>query len=68
MIGPPRKDKDKDADAPPPQPSQCPACSGREIVTTSKTIDVATYWRCVSCGEIWNLDRRRGQPVGRRPW
>lgn len=39
-------------------PARCPSCGGRELKTTSKAIDRSTYWRCLSCGEIWNLDRR----------
>ena len=39
-------------------PVRCPACGARELHTTSKVIDRSTYWRCLSCGEIWNLVRR----------
>jgi DNA-directed RNA polymerase subunit RPC12/RpoP len=39
-------------------PARCPSCSGRELKTTSKAIDKTTYWRCLTCGEVWNLDRR----------
>jgi uncharacterized Zn finger protein len=39
-------------------PARCPGCGGRELTTTSKAIDRNTYWRCLSCGEVWNLDRR----------
>lgn len=28
------------------------------MTTTSKVIDASTYWRCVTCGEVWNVDRR----------
>ncbi len=40
-------------------PTSCPACSSTDLGTTSKTIDEATYWRCRSCGEVWNAGRRR---------
>jgi len=40
-------------------PAACPACHSSSIVTTVKTPDVNTYWRCVKCGEIWNVGRRR---------
>jgi predicted RNA-binding Zn-ribbon protein involved in translation (DUF1610 family) len=44
-------------------PSACPSCGGRELTTVSKTVDVSTYWRCVRCGEVWNVSRRAaGQP------
>ncbi len=52
-------------------PTECPACGATDLRTTSKTIDDATYWRCVVCGEIWNVGRRRSQlpwPGGHRPW
>jgi transposase-like protein len=39
-------------------PVRCPGCGGRELTTTDKAIDRNTYWRCLSCGEVWNLDRR----------
>jgi uncharacterized Zn finger protein len=42
----------------PNQPAKCPHCGGREMTTTSKVIDTNTYWRCLTCGEVWNLDRR----------
>ncbi len=55
MIAPPIRQ----VEAAPLQPSRCPSCDGRQMVTTSKTIDRETYWRCVTCGEVWNLDRCR---------
>lgn len=55
MILPPSDQVDPEA----LQPRRCPTCNGREIVTASKTIDRYTYWRCVACGEVWNLDRCR---------
>lgn len=39
-------------------PAKCPDCGGRQLTTTSKAIDKDTYWRCLSCGEVWNRDRR----------
>lgn len=38
-------------------PKTCPFCSSGDIKTTSKEISAATYWRCASCGQIWNGDR-----------
>jgi transposase-like protein len=61
MIG----TRGQEAESAPLQPSRCPTCNGRQIVTTSKTIDRETYWRCVSCGEVWNLDRCRSAYRGR---
>lgn len=51
-------------DAPPP--TACPSCGSRELTTSSKTVDASTYWRCVRCGEVWNVARRKGG--GRRPY
>jgi hypothetical protein len=39
----------------PARPAKCPQCSGRDLTTTSKVIDRSTYWRCLTCGEIWRL-------------
>ena len=36
----------------------CPACRATNVTTTSKTVSAATYWRCVACGEVWNVARR----------
>jgi hypothetical protein len=36
-------------------------------VKTTKAITAESYWRCVSCGEIWNVSRRnarRQSPYG----
>jgi len=41
-----------------PPPSICPACRSSDIKTTSKTVSAETYWRCMKCGEVWNVARR----------
>ena len=49
-------------------PKACPFCKSADITTTSKTMNVSTYWRCIGCGQIWNVDRLQyGQrtPSGR---
>lgn len=38
-------------------PLQCPFCSSTHLVTTSKLVDDATYWRCQGCGQVWNPSR-----------
>ena len=48
-------------------PATCPACRSTSIVTTAKIPDADSYWRCTSCGEVWNAaraqtNRRRGYP------
>lgn len=49
----------RSADAAAERPARCPSCSSRDIVTTAKVVDASTYWRCGSCGEIWNAERQR---------
>jgi hypothetical protein len=44
----------------PARPAKCPRCSGHDLTTTSKVIDRSTYWRCLSCGEIWRPELRGG--------
>ena len=41
-------------------PTACPVCKSSSITTTAKKPDVSSYWRCTSCGEIWNISRRDG--------
>lgn len=38
-------------------PAACPVCRSKELTTASKTITAASYWRCLSCGEVWNAER-----------
>jgi hypothetical protein len=40
-------------------PLFCPFCRSKELGTASKVINESTYWRCTSCGEIWNPGRLR---------
>ncbi|MCA1560585.1 MAG: hypothetical protein LC804_10080 [Acidobacteria bacterium] len=40
-------------------PSVCPFCRSTDLKTTSKIIDSSTYWRCGTCGEVWNAARRQ---------
>jgi transposase-like protein len=47
------------------KPTACPSCRSKELTTTSKTITATTYWRCLTCGEVWNAER---QEAGRRYW
>ena len=48
------------------RPTKCPQCGGRDLTTTSKVIDARTYWRCQTCGEVWNADRRHESRFGVR--
>jgi transposase-like protein len=38
-------------------PLQCPFCRSNRVLTTSKLVTDATYWRCQACGQIWNPAR-----------
>jgi predicted Zn finger-like uncharacterized protein len=51
-------------------PASCPACRSSSIVTTSKSPDADCYWRCTSCGEVWNDSRRHAarSQAPLRPW
>jgi transposase-like protein len=44
---------------PPAAPTACPFCRSSRIITASEKVDASTYWRCESCGELWNLGRVR---------
>ncbi len=56
---------DRSAEPEPDRPIACPACKSPDITTASKAITAATYWRCVACGELWNVGRRE---VRDRSW
>jgi transposase-like protein len=49
-------------------PTTCPACRSSSISTTAKNPDVSSYWRCGSCGEIWNAARRTDVRSGVNSW
>ena len=44
-------------------PKTCPFCNSVNVTTTSKEVNASTYWRCETCGQIWNAGRL---PYGRR--
>ena len=49
-------------------PKTCPFCNSVDVKTTSKDVNDSTYWRCASCGQIWNASRlshRSQMPSGR---
>jgi transposase-like protein len=46
-------------------PTACPACKSTDLTTTSKPVTPASYWRCLTCGEIWNAERLE---AGSRYW
>lgn len=47
-------------------PEACPFCRSADVKTTSKEVNVSTYWRCTACGQIWNTGRlqRTGRAAG----
>lgn len=49
-------------------PSNCPACQSRAILTTTKSPDADSYWRCKDCGEVWNESRSETSRQGARRW
>ena len=40
-------------------PTTCPTCRSSSIITKAKKPDASSYWRCTSCGEIWNQSRHQ---------
>lgn len=40
-----------------PRPDRCPACRSDDLTTTSKVQNEEAYWRCLACGEVWNIGR-----------
>ena len=49
-------------------PKSCPKCQATSITTTAKRPVAESYWRCESCGEIWNNSRRQEARTGARTW
>jgi predicted Zn finger-like uncharacterized protein len=49
-------------------PATCPFCRSSSIVTKAKNPDADSYWRCTTCGEIWNGGRSGSGSQARRPW
>ena len=39
------------------KPAACPFCRSQDLSTTSKVISENTYWRCATCGQVWNQAR-----------
>jgi len=42
-----------------PAPTACPFCHSPKIMTTSDKVTTSSYWRCETCGEMWNVSRLR---------
>ena len=53
------------------RPEACPFCESTAVGTLDKAITISTYWRCHSCGEMWNpqrLDRATLPPRRGSSW
>jgi hypothetical protein len=50
-------------------PSACPFCQSTAVSAPPKS-DASTYWRCGTCGEMWNAARliQRNVHRDRRGW
>ena len=49
-------------------PNRCPACRSSSIVTKAKSPDADSYWRCTTCGEVWNVSRADMNRHGANRW
>jgi len=49
-------------------PVSCPSCQSSKIATTAKNPGVDSYWRCASCGEVWNASRHHPPRRGGSQW
>jgi len=49
-------------------PKACPACRSKEITTSANKIVATAYWRCLTCGEVWNQGRFRATRDSSRRW
>lgn len=49
-------------------PSACPVCQSPSVAAAARTPDTTTYWRCRTCGEVWNVGRRQAVRPGGPRW
>lgn len=48
-------------------PGACPFCRSSKIMTAGAKVDASTYWRCQTCGQMWNEARlRSSNPYGQQ--
>jgi transposase-like protein len=45
------------AEPAPAVPTACPFCRSALVATANEKVDATAYWRCKSCGQIWNVGR-----------
>ena len=41
----------------PAAPTACTFCRALNITAASEKVDASTYWRCETCGQMWNVAR-----------
>jgi transposase-like protein len=46
----------------------CPACRSADVKTTTPVATAESYWRCLVCGEVWNVGRRESSQRSRYGW
>jgi transposase-like protein len=47
---------------------RCPVCRSLDVKTTAPVATDSSYWRCLACGEVWNLGRRESHQRSRYGW
>jgi hypothetical protein len=40
-------------------PTECPFCRSRALADAGRKVTASTYWRCETCGQMWNPGRLR---------
>jgi transposase-like protein len=51
-----------------PAAPACPFCRSAVVSTNGKTASDSSYWRCDTCGQIWNPSRLVSKPAPPRLW
>jgi transposase-like protein len=45
-----------------PMPRYCPFCQSSAVAATGQKISESTYFRCSTCGQLWNPARLQLRP------
>jgi len=48
--------------------ANCPFCHSRTIETADSVVTDASYFRCLTCGEVWNPSRGQVNRAPARRW
>jgi hypothetical protein len=43
-------------------PPACPKCASKDTNSAAKRPSAQSYWRCLSCGEVWNPSLLKAGP------